>query len=588
MLIQLVEPGMTPDPHADDVAIGIDFGTTHCVLAIATETTVDILKREDNQSLIPTVITYTDQGYHVGHHDHNSITSIKRLIGRTTLPENLQQKFVDKFIVGSIPLQLRCGSINKSVTAIAADLFISLKKIAEQQLSQAVNQAVITVPAYYDEAARQQTKTAAELAGFKVLRLINEPTAAALAYGLDQQTEGTYAVYDLGGGTFDVSILKFAKGVFQVIATAGDTLLGGDDIDQRIATDLDIAPNSARTLKELLSSQEQATIEVEGHKYTLDQIHLKQLALPLLERSLEICQQALRDAKLSPLDLNGIVLVGGATRMPAVRETVAHFFGKVPLTNLNPDEIVAAGAALQAKALTKGSQTLLLDVTPLSLGLEIMGGIVEKVIHRNTAIPVSMAQEFTTYEDGQTMMKIHILQGEREFVSDCRSLGEFILSGIPAMVAGAARIRVTFSLDADGLLTVTASEQITGVSQTVEVKTDYGLTEEEMLQMLKEGWQYGQDDLGKRLLVETQLDARQLLAMVDHAVAEDSDLLEPLERETILSHSQQLAELITSNDRTLIQSASKRLEKLCQDFAERRMSRSIERALRGQKISEIK
>ena len=443
-----------------------------------------------------------------------------------------------------------------------------------------INDAVITVPAYFDEAARQETLEAAKIAGLKVLRLINEPTAAALAYGLDQNVEGVYAVYDLGGGTFDLSIIRFSKGVFQVIATAGNTLLGGDDVDQLIATKLNMSAQDARVVKEYLSDHP-------VHPSGLTQHDLAALCAPLLDQTLMICRQALEDSKLVTTDLSGIVLVGGSTRMPAVRQAVSHFFDQDPLVNLNPDEVVALGAALQAKALTHGSDTVLLDVTPLSLGIETMGGLVEKIIHRNSPIPAAIAQEFTTYENGQDGMVIHVVQGEREFSKDCRSLATFTLTGIPPMSAGIARIRITFMLDVDGLLTVGAKEMTSGVSQRIDIRPSYGLNEDDLFSILKDNFDHGANDIEQRLLIETRLEAEQTMSLVTSALAQDGDLLTKDERHVMDTRMNDLQKSLNCDDKNVIKTQLQALEAATQDFADRRVNRNIKRALSGSHVDKI-
>ncbi len=562
MFIQLLDP-KKKQPSENKTTIGIDLGTTHCVIAVADNDAVRVLTPPTGHRLIPSVVSYDTDEILVGHdaaQSEKAIRSIKRFMGTTNRPDpNLT---------------------NRTPIEISSHILSHLKAIAEDALRSPVTDAVITVPAYFDEAARQETKEAATLAGLKVLRLINEPTAAALAYGLDQGVEGVYAIYDLGGGTFDLSIIRFTKGVFQVIATAGDTHLGGDDVDQLIANKLGIPAWDARLVKEHLSDHP-------DHKTGLTQQDLADLSKPLIDTSLKICTQALRDAKLSVQDLSGVVLVGGSTRMPAVRAAVTHYFGQDPLTNLNPDEVVALGAALQAKALTQGSDTVLLDVTPLSLGLETMGGLVEKIIHRNTPIPVAIAQEFTTYEDGQDGMIVHVLQGEREFVKDCRSLATFTLSGIPPMGAGIARIRITFTLDVDGLLSVTAKEMTTGLCQNIEIKPSYGLNEEDLFAILKDNFDHGVEDIEHRLLIETRLEAEQTLSLVTGALAVDGDLLDALERETLDKCLIAVQNSLNSDDKNVIKTQLHALDASTQEFADRRINRNIKRALSGSHVDKL-
>ncbi|HEY1720605.1 MAG TPA: Fe-S protein assembly chaperone HscA, partial [Magnetospirillaceae bacterium] len=520
---------------------------------------------------------------------------------------------------GALPYELdtSSGGMVKLVIAgktlspveISADILRAVKARAEEQLDMPVTRAVVTVPAYFDDAARTATRDAARLAGLDVLRLVAEPTAAALAYGLDSGAEGLYAVYDLGGGTFDISLLHLEKGVFQVRATGGDAALGGDDIDHAIAEHFiaqrthtlgAVAPTAAevkqvlaaaRVAKEHLSEEDSGewAIEMAGtvSRHTLTRAEIDALAKPLVERSIAITKSVLADADVKPADVKGVVLVGGSTRMPLVRQSVAQLFGSEPLSDINPDEVVAVGAALQAEALTSGSDTLLLDVTPLSLGLETMGGIVETLIPRNTPIPVAMAQEFTTWQDGQGAMLIHVVQGEREMVDLCRSLARFTLTGIPPMVAGAARIRVTFQVDADGLLTVSAREAITEVEQRVEVKPSYGLTEDEMANMLRLSMEHGEADMLARLLAESRVEADRTRLAVGAALKVDGDLLSADERAAIDAAMKRVEQAVAGSDREDIGAAADALEQATQAFAERRMDRGIRGALAGVSIDRL-
>ncbi|WP_032112852.1 Fe-S protein assembly chaperone HscA [Candidatus Paracaedibacter symbiosus] len=596
MFIQLVEPGMTPDLHEaeKEIAIGIDLGTTHSVVAYATNQTPTVLAFDTGKKLLPSIVSYGDEVV-VGEKRAFAIQSIKRLIGRQTVPEDLMSHYPDA-VVSHKALKLKIKDRELTPSEISAEILKVIRQNAENVLGQTVHKAVITVPAYFDEAARQETKQAAKLAGLEVLRLINEPTAAALAYGLDKQVEGVYAVYDFGGGTFDVSLLKFTRGVFQVLATGGDTLLGGDDVDYLVQHYLQetyptvadsITPTIARELKEMLANHQMTSLAIKGHTITLTQQKLTELCQLLVAKTLQICGQVLRDAGLDPRNIDGVILVGGSTRLQVVRQEVASFFGKIPLTDINPDEVVALGAALQAEALTRGSDTLLLDITPLSLGLETMGGIVEKIIERNTPIPVAIAQEFTTYQDGQAAMQIHVLQGERELVKDCRSLGQFTLTGIPPMAAGAAKVRVTFQLDADGLLTVMAKEMATGQSQQIEINPAYGLSDAEMIQHLRDNFEHGAADMEQRLLIEARVDARQMLVQLKGAIVQDGDLLTIEEQEALQQAIESLEKIVVFEDRNAIKQGMQELETLSFSFAERRINRSIQRALAGQKIGEL-
>lgn len=600
-LLQIHEPGQTPAPHEGEaeIAVGIDLGTTHSVIAFGTEESVEVLHDQCGGVLIPSAVAYDGEVVHVGAEakkrfaqgDKNAVVSIKRFMGRAAADVKdfeLPYELADS--EGIVKLNIA----NKELTPIqiSADILRHLKKVAENQLEKSVNKAVITVPAYFDDAARQATKDAAKLAGLEVLRLVNEPTAAALAYGLDEQPEGIYAIYDFGGGTFDISILRLEKGVFQVIATAGDTTLGGDDIDLALSpanagVSSGVLRSLMRDVKERLSTEASVTIEINGQNYIFTQDDLEKTAEPFISRTLAVCDQALEDAGLTKEEIDGVVLVGGSTHMPLVRQSVKDYFGKTLYANVDPDKVVAIGAALQAKALTFGSDNLLLDVVPLSLGLETMGGLVEKIIERNTPIPVAKAQEFTTYQDGQTAMSIHVLQGEREMVEQNRSLAQFTLKGIPPMPAGIARIEITFAVDADGLLTVMAKEKLTGISQVVEVKPSYGIDEEEMKHMLIESMQFAREDIMQRLLIEAKVDAERSIIELQSAISQDADLLSEAEKKLITAQIGYIREAIEEGDRERIDMEVQQLGRTAQNFAEKRMNRAIEVALRGKNVSEV-
>ncbi|MBC3454851.1 Fe-S protein assembly chaperone HscA [Pseudomonas mosselii] len=616
-LLQIAEPGQSPQPHQRRLAVGIDLGTTNSLVAAVRSGRSEPLPDAQGSVILPSAVRYLDNAVEVGlaareaapSDPLNSILSVKRLMGRGLADvKQLGEQLPYRFVGGESHMPfIDTVQGPKSPVEVSADILKVLRQRAEETLGGELVGAVITVPAYFDDAQRQATKDAAKLAGLNVLRLLNEPTAAAVAYGLDQDAEGVVAIFDLGGGTFDISILRLTAGVFEVLATGGDTALGGDDFDHAIAgwiigqagLSADLEPATQRLLlqtacaaKEALTDSEAVSVHHGAWQGELTRAAFEAMIEPMIARSLKACRRAVRDSGIELEEVGAVVMVGGSTRVPRVREAVGALFGRTPLTSIDPDQVVAIGAAIQADTLAgnrrEGGELLLLDVIPLSLGLETMGGLMEKVIPRNTTIPVARAQEFTTYKDGQSAMMIHVLQGERELISDCRSLARFELRGIPAMVAGAAKIRVTFQVDADGLLSVAARELGSGVESSIQVKPSYGLTDGEIARMLKDSFEHAGSDKHARQLREHQVDAERLLEAVQGALDADGErLLSSDERDAIEFQMQELRDLLTGTDGAAIEQQTKRLSQVTDAFAARRLDSTVKAALAGRNLNEI-
>ncbi len=616
-LLQISEPGQAPDPHQRRIAVGIDLGTTHSLVASMRNGFAECLPDAEGHVILPSAVRYLkNDGRQIGRaalasqaeDPQNTLVSVKRFMGRGVADianrDQLPYVFVDK--PGMLAIQTRVGE--KSPVEVSAEILATLRFRAEDTFNDDLYGAVITVPAYFDDAQRQATKDAAQLAGINVLRLINEPTAAAIAYGLDQASEGVYAVYDLGGGTFDISVLRLTRGVFEVLATGGDSALGGDDYDRAlvdwvqaqtgcvIATPADKSNVlvAARACKEALSAADSATFEVAlssgALSHTVSRAEFEAATAALTQRTLSAVRKALRDAKLSKDDIQGVVMVGGSTRLPQVQQAVAHLLGCAPLNNLNPDEVVALGAAIQANQLAGNNpdgELLLLDVIPLSLGIETMGGLVERIVPRNQTIPTAMAQDFTTYQDGQTALALHVVQGERDMVADCRSLARFELRGIPPMAAGAARIRVTFTVDADGMVSVSAVEQLSGVTANITVKPSYGLSDDQIAAMLQDSFKTAEQDIKARALVEARVDADRMWLATQSALQADGDLLSAEDRTRIDALMAATLDAKKLEDAAAIEVITEALAKGTEAFAAQRMNRGIQHALAGQNIENI-